>query len=245
MARRLVRSGRVSTIVPGTLTLCCAALDARPLFWTERDGARHGYEPAAAELVAAELGLALSWVFRRWADFLPALERGECDAVWCGQAITPARRERVAFTRPYATFDESVVVRACDDVRAPEGLVGRRIGAIAGSTNMALAESFPGAETRSFDGTSDDVFAEMLTALREGEIDAVVDDEPAFLGLGPSDGVRIAFTVPTGNAWGAALRRGQDDLREALDEAVDRVTGGGALRTAWERWLPTLAWPLG
>lgn len=235
----------MSTIVPGTLTLCCAALDARPLFWTEPEGTRHGYEPAAADLVAAELGLELAWVFRRWADFLPALERGECDAVWCGQAITPSRRERVAFTRPYATFDEAVVVRACDDVGGPDELAGRRVGAIAGSTNMALAESFPGAETRGFDGTSDDVFAEMLTALRDGEIDAVVDDEPAFLGLDPSDGVRIAFTVPTRNAWGAALRRGQDDLREALDDALDRVTGSGELRVVWERWLPALDWPLG
>lgn len=235
----------MSTIAPGTLTLCCAALDARPLFWTETDGTRHGYEPAAAELVAAALGLELAWVFRRWADFLPALERGECDAVWCGQAITPAREERVAFTLPYAMFDEAVVVRACDDVGAPDELAGRRVGAIVGSTNMALAESFLGAETRGFDGTSDDVFAEMLTALRDGEIDAVVDDEPAFLGLDPSDDVRIAFTVPTRNAWGAALRPGRDDLREALDDALGRVTGDGDLRLVWERWLPALAWPLG
>lgn len=235
----------MSTIVAGTLTLCCADLDARPLFWTETSGTRHGYEPAAAALVAAELGLELAWVFRRWADLVPSLERGECDAVWCGQATTPERRERVAFTRPYAIFDESVVVRDCDDVRGPDDLAGRRVGAIAGSTNMTLAESFQGAETRGFDGTSDDVFAEMLTALRDGEIDAVVDDQPAFLGLGPEAGVRIAFTVPTRNAWGAALRHGEDALREALDDAIGCVIADGRLRATWEPWLPALAWPLG
>lgn len=235
----------MTTIDPGTLTLCCAGLDARPLFWTDASGRRHGYEPAAAELVAAELGLEVAWVFRRWADFVPTLERGDCDSVWCGQAITPARRERVAFTRPYATFDESVLVRDCDEVTSPGDLAGRRVGAIAGSTNMALAESFPGVETRGFDGTGEDVFAEMLEALRDGEIDAVVDDEPAFLGLGSESGTRIAFTVPTRNAWGAALRRGDNRLREALDAALGRVVEDGRLRAVWERWLPTLPWPLG
>jgi ABC-type amino acid transport substrate-binding protein len=234
----------VSTIVPGTLTLCCAALDARPLFWTAPDDTRHGYEPAAAALVAAELGLSVEWVFRPWADMIPTLERGECDAVWCGQAITPARAESVDFSRPYAVFDESIVVRSCDDVARPDDLDGRVVGAIAGSTNMALAETFPGATTRGFDGTSEDVLAEMLLALRDGEIDAVVDDEPAFVDLPDGGPVRLAFTVPTRNAWGASLRRGHDDLRAALDDALERITGGGALRAAWERWLPALAWPL-
>jgi polar amino acid transport system substrate-binding protein len=236
--------GGVTTLSPGRLTLCCADLDARPLFWTDPDGRRHGYEPAAAALVAGRLGLEVAWVFRRWADFVPSLHRGECDAVWCGQAITPARREQVAFTRPYARFDESVLVRRFDDVRRPGDLDGRRVGAIAGSTNMALAETFPGVETRAFDGTSDDVLAEMVTALRDGEIDAVVDDEPAFLGLGPETGVRIAFTVPTANAWGAALRHGDDDLREALDGVLDDVVRSGRLRDIWERTLPLLDWPL-
>jgi len=213
------------------LRLACADLDARPLFWTGEDGTRHGYEPAVGEAVAAGLGRPLEWVFLRWADFVPALEAGDCDGILCGQAITPERERRVDFTRPYAVFDEAVLVRAGDPVRGPADLTGRRIGAIVGSTNMALARTFAGAEPVGFDGASDDVFAELLDALRAGEVDAVVDDEPAFLGLA-DPGLAVAFTCPTRNAWGIAVRKG-DPLRGQLDDALGRVD----LNALLECWL--------
>jgi polar amino acid transport system substrate-binding protein len=212
------------------LRLGCAALDARPLFWTDEDGSRHGFEPAVGAALAGALGRPLEWVFLRWADFVPALEAGDCDGVLCGQAITPERQERVDFTRPYAVFDEAVLVRAGDVVGSPADLAGRRVGAIAGSTNMALARTFAGAEPVGFDGTGADVFAEMLDALRAGEVDAVVDDEPAFAGLA-DPGFAVAFTCPTGNAWGIAVRKG-DPLRAELDAALKQLDLIG-LRACW------------
>jgi len=226
------------TVLAGALTLLCADLDARPLFWTEDDGRRDGYEPAIAAALAARLGLELRWRFVRWADFRPALERGAADAIWCGQAITPARREQVLFGRPYARFDEAVVMRAGETVAAGAELRGRRLGAIVASTNMALAESFGAVETVAFDGTSDDVLAEMLDALRDGAVDAVVDDEPAFLDL-DDPALRVAFTCPTHNLWAAALRRGEDELCAALDAALAAID----LALPWRRWLPALPFP--
>jgi polar amino acid transport system substrate-binding protein len=170
----------------------------------------------------------------------PALERGECDAIWCGAAITPQRRRVFAFTRPYAVFDEAVLVRAGDTVVGPDDLHGRRVGAIAESTNMALARTFAGAEPVAFDGTSGDVFAEMLDALRAGTVDAVVDDEPAFLGLRDPT-LTVAFSCRTRQRWGAALRPGDDELREAIDGALARID----LRAVWARWLDPLPFPSG
>ncbi|MFM8351142.1 MAG: transporter substrate-binding domain-containing protein, partial [Actinomycetales bacterium] len=67
----------------GTLRIACADLDARPLFWTESDGSRYGYEPDAAELVFAEAGYRLQWAFLQWKDFLPSVADGSVDGVWC------------------------------------------------------------------------------------------------------------------------------------------------------------------
>ncbi|MDJ0778600.1 MAG: ABC transporter substrate-binding protein [Gammaproteobacteria bacterium] len=231
------------TVEAGRLTLICADLDARPLFWTDADGERHGYEPAVASAVAAELGLALRWKFLRWSDFVPCLQAGDADAIWCGAAITPAREREMLFSRPYAVFDESVLVRASDPITQPEDLRGRRVGAIAGSTNMVLAETWPGCERIGFDGTSDDVFAEMIAALRNGDIDPVVDDEPAFGGLLADPELRLAFTVATGNRWGAALRLDNTRLKRALDSALQTLHANGSLRDSWQQWLPAIDWP--
>lgn len=227
------------------LRLVCIDADAMPLFGKSRDGVREGYEPAAAALVAETLGRALEWVFTPWVGMVDAVDAGEGDAIWCGQTITAERARRVDFTRPYAVFDESLLVRAGSGMRSPGELEGRRIGAIAGSTNMALAETFDGAELVPFGGESDDVFGEMIRALRAGEVDGVVDDDVAFLVLAEDPAFEIAFTVPTRNEWGVAVSKSRPEMRDELDDALAAVIEDGRLAECWQSWLPGLNYPFG
>ena len=223
----------------------CIDADAMPLFGKSRDGVREGYEPAAAALVAETLGRPLEWVFKPWVEMVPAIDAGDGDAIWCGQGITAERRRRVDFTRPYAVFDESLLVLAGSGIDSPAELAGKRIGAIAGSTNMALAETFEGAELVPFGGESDDVFGEMIGALRAGELDGVVDDDVAFLAIAEDPEFEIAFTVPTRNEWGVAVSKARPEMRDALDGALAEVIPDGRLAACWESWLPRLAYPFG
>lgn len=225
------------------LRLVCIDADAMPLFGKSRDGVRAGYEPAAAALVADVLGKPLEWVFSPWVEMVDAIDGGKGDAIWCGQGITDERRRRVDFTRPYAVFDESLLVRAGSGIASPDDLAGRRIGAIAGSTNMALAETFKGAELVPFGGETDDVFGEMIDALRAGEVDGVVDDDVAFLALAADPAFEIAFTVPSRNEWGVAVAKARPEMRDALDRALAEVIDDGRLEACWERWLPQLDYP--
>ena len=247
------------------LRLVCADLHAPPLFSLMRDdGSREGYEPAVAQLVAEQLGRDLLWVPRPWAEMIPAVRAGEADGLLCGQGISPERRALVDFTRPYAIFDESVLVRAGDTERRGESegragrrarpddtaasaddLAGRRVAAIAGSVNLTLAESFAGAEVVPFGGESDDVFGDMVHALEAGDVDAVVDDDVALVPIADDPRFEIAFTVQTRNPWGIAVAKDRPDRLAMIDDALSRVTASGDLEVAWKQWLPTLAYPFG
>ena len=227
------------------LRLVCIDADAMPLFGKSRGGVREGYEPAAAALVAESLGRRLEWVFKPWVEMVPAVDAGEGDAIWCGQGITAERRRLVDFTRPYAVFDESLLVRAGTGMNSPAALAGKRIGAIAGSTNMALAETFDGAALVPFGGESDDVFGEMIEALRAGDVDGIVDDDVAFLALADDPDLEIAFTVPTRNEWGVAVSKTRPETRDELDRTLAVVIRDGRLAACWESWLPGLAYPFG
>jgi len=233
----------IETINSGRLTLACADLDARPLFWTDSDHQRFGYEPAIAAAVAATLGLELRWRFLRWSEFIPALADEQVDAIWCGCAITPERELKFLFSRPYAIFNESVLVRREDNIHSPDHLRGRRVGAIADSTNMLLAKTWPDCRRVAFDGASDDVFADMVNALRRGEIDAVVDDEPAFGGLLNDPDLSLGFTIATGNRWGAAMRPVSSRLKVALDSALDSLIRADKVRQIWKDWLGYIEYP--
>jgi len=226
------------------LRFACIDSDAPPLFLrADPVKGRRGYEPAVGELIAAELGRPLEWVYLPWAEMIPAAQSHKVDAVLCGQGITEARLRLVDFTRPYAIFHESVLVRRGDPVRSPEDLRGRKVAAIAGSTNMALAETFEGAIIVPFGGDTDDVFGDMLNALKAGEVDAVVDDDVVFVPLGEHPDFELAFTVKTGNRWGIGVAKDRPDVLAELDGALARVIADGRLAAAWAEWIPTLEYP--
>jgi len=227
------------------LRLVCVDLPAPPLFHkADADGARRGYEPSAAETVAAKLGRPVQWVITTWSDMIPAVREGRGDAIWCGQGITTQRAAVVDFTRPYAVFDESVLVLADSPVRGPEDLDRLRVAAIAGSTNIALAQTFPGARIVAFDGATADVMGDMVAALRAGEVDAVVDDDVALVPLGDEPDLEVAFTVATRNRWGVAVAKGNQTLRGELDAALGAAIADGSLERVWTQWMPSLRFPL-
>lgn len=227
-----------------SLRLACIDSEAAPLFHrASADGSRDGYEPAVGALLAEALGWDLSWVFLPWAGLLPALDENRADAVLCGQGITPARQEVADFTEPYAVFHESVLVRKGSGVTCAADLAGKKVAAITGSTNMALAETFADAVTVGFGGESDDVFGDMLAALRSGAVDAVVDDDVVFVPLAGDPAYDLAFTVQTGNRWGLAVAKSRPALTRALDAALASLKASGQLEAAWNEWLPALAYP--
>lgn len=225
------------------LRLACIDADAPPLFGlASASGGRTGYEPAVAELIAAELGRDLEWVIMPWGDMLPAVRAHEVDAVLCGQGIIPAREELVDFTRPYGVFHEGILMRRGEAVPDPSGLVGKKIAAIRASANYNLASSFAGAEVVEFE--SEHVYEDMLAALRSGAVDAVCDDDVVFVPLGDSDpDFELAFVVKTNNPWGIGVAKDRPETLAALDNALAAIIADGRLGKVWEQWLPTLDYP--
>ena len=179
-----------------------------------------------------------------WVDMIPAVQRGDADAVLCGQGITAERQAQVDFTRPYAVFHEGVLVRRGGRIHTAADLVGRKVAAIENSTNMTLAETFEGAVPVPFGAGSDDVYADMLAALLAGEVDAVVDDDVVFVPLGATHpDYELAFTVQTGNRWGIAVAKDRPDTLAEIDGALGRLIESAGCARSWEEWLPTLDYP--
>ena len=228
-----------------TIRLACIDSEALPLFAKSPDGVtRDGYEPEAARLVCDRIGAQIEWIIVPWEDMIPAVRRGDADAVWCGQGMTAERASQVDFTHPYAVFNETLIVRATDSARAIDQLEGYKIGAIANSTNMKLAETFPGVELVSF-GASDDVFGDMIEATRSGAVDGFVDDDVVMIPLAEEDpDFVVAFNVETRNRWGIGVAPGNDDLRLEINAALEAVLADGSLEQVWKKWMPLLPFPL-
>lgn len=208
-----------------------------------QDGERLGYEPAVARAVCQKLGLQPQWFNLPMADFYTALSSGEHDVIWFNQAITQERRAWADFTRPYGRFDEAVLVRDDSMIQSQADLAGKRLGGLAESTNVALAEQFPELELVPFPG-SDQVLPEMLEALRQGEIDALVDDALVLLAAEADDSTfRIAFQLPTQHPFAIGVLPGNRELLEALNAALNELILEGTLAKLWTQWIPYKPFP--
>ncbi|EOZ4917404.1 TPA: amino acid ABC transporter substrate-binding protein [Pseudomonas aeruginosa] len=225
------------------LRVICADLPAPPLFWKDDNGYRHGYESDLARLLASTLSLSTTFAYQNWADFYPALQEDKGDFILCGQGISELRKTLADFTEPYAVFDEAVMILRGSNLRTPGDLVGKKVGAIASSLNMALAETFTGCITVPFGGDSDDVMGDMVKALRAGEIDAFVDDDVALVPLAEEADLEIGFTVATQNKWGIAIKKGNETWLAEVNEALAIIKTNGALEQLWRKWMPTLNYP--
>ena len=232
------------TVQPGYLNIVASDFDARPMSYLTVQGERTGYEPELARIICKRLGLTPIWHNLPMAEFYTCMETGNYDVVWFNQAITPERQQSVTFTRPYGLFDESVLVKSTSPANSPDDLAGQRVGGLADSTNIALVENFPGATAVPYPG-SDRVLPEMLTALRAGEIDALIDDELVLLVAEAEDpNLRMAFSLPTQVPFAIGVAKERSELSEKLENALSTLIEDGTMAQLWKKWIPWKPFPL-
>ncbi|HXZ99341.1 MAG TPA: ABC transporter substrate-binding protein [Candidatus Binatia bacterium] len=224
-----------------TLRLICADFDAPPMFRSTVSGRREGFDPDAAALVARHLGRSIEWIRTTWAEMVPTLLGGRGDAVWCWLTATDERALVVDFTAPYAYFDDAILVRADSPIREPRDLKGRIVGAVASGNSSRVARDL-GATVVPFYGVGDHI-SQMVAALRAGKVQAVVDDDAAWLPLQREADLRVAFRVPTRQPCAAAVSKKRPDLRDEISRGISAAIANGSLATAWAAWLPQLSCP--
>ena len=171
----------------GSIRVAIRATDAAPMIMTGADGAPAGSEPDLARDLARKLGVDVEFV-RTAATYdevveLVARKQADIGVSYLSGGIQRARY--VYFSRPYIRQEGRLAynraqfaslrrdygvenIRALDDIPAPARL---EVGVIEGSVyETNLKRDFPGSPLRRFKRLD-----EMMTALRNGEIFAVMN----------------------------------------------------------------------
>jgi polar amino acid transport system substrate-binding protein len=203
------------------------------VFQDPRDRRRlAGFEVEIAEGLARRLGVRAEFAQNDWQTLIPSLERGDFDVALNGIEVTPARRARVAFTRPYYGFAETLVVRRDEGpVHGLGDLRGARVGTLEGSLALDLLRAAPGIDVVLYEGVE-----EPYLDLERGRLAAVVLDNiiAARYGL-PRPTLREAGTVGEG-VYAIALRPDEPELLVAVDGALTSLRSDGELRAILTRW---------
>ena len=193
-------------------------------------GLQVGFEYELVKKFADEHGLRLDIVIPdSHAELLDYLNQGKGDLVAAAMTITPERKARVDFTRPYNEVDELVVVRADEDsINALEDLAGRTVHLRASSsfytTLTGLQDSIDGIRIALL---PDDVETEdILAGVEEGIYDiAMCDANLLDVELAYGRRLKAAFSIKS-TLLGWAVRKDNPALLASLNQYIQREKGG-------------------
>ena len=157
-----------------------ATFDANPPFGSV-DAKTHkivGYDVDFAEALAKSLGVKLELVATNPANRIPLLQSGKADLIVADITITPERAQVINFSVPYFVTGQQFLVPA----KSPDKLdeySKARIGAVKGTTGeQALHQRFPQSRVVAYDD-----IPLALTALRNGNVQAITQDSTILAGL--------------------------------------------------------------
>jgi polar amino acid transport system substrate-binding protein len=196
----------------------------------ERPGHWTGFEAEIAEVLARELGVRAELVQNDWSTLVPSLERGTFDVIMNGLEVTPARKQRIAFTEPYYTFREQLVAREGDTrIHGLASVRGLRVGTLANSLAWDMLEP-AGALRIPYEGVE-----EPFLDLAQRRTDAVLLDDVIVARYGTRSGLRVAANVGIGT-YAIGVRKEDAALLHALDAALSRMLRSGELGSILGRW---------
>jgi polar amino acid transport system substrate-binding protein len=198
----------------------------------QRAGRLIGFEVEIADGLARRLGLRAQFVQNDWQHLVPSLLRGDFDIVLNGLEVTPARRQQIAFTRPYYTFDEVLMVRReTVAVRSLADLAGQRVGTLNGSLALDIVRRTNGVEPVLYEGVE-----EPYLDLEQGRVSGVVLDNLIAQRYGmvrPT--LRTAAIVGRGE-YAIGVRPADTELLHSVDNALGAMMEDGELQAILAHW---------
>jgi len=196
-------------------------------FHEDGTGELTGYDVEVVKAVADRLGVDVKFEETQWDAIFAGLEAGRFDVIANQVSINDEREAKYDFSSPYTVSPGVVVVKDGDDsITSLEDLDGKTTAQSLTSNWYQLAKDH-GANVEAVEG-----WAQAVTLLEQGRVDATVNDKLTFLDHEKSTGdtsldIAVETTDKAENAF--AFRKGSDSLVKAFDEALSELRADGTL----------------
>ena len=201
-----------------------------------KDGSEYtGFDVDVARYVANELGYPedqIEFISSPSAQRENMLENDQLDMIFATYSITDTRKEKVAFAGPYFVAGQDLLVTSDSDISGPEDLEGKNLCSVTGSTSAQKIKDKYAAGANLLEQPS---YAEGVTAMQGGQIDAVTTDDIILAGLASTDANKGKFKV-VGNTfseekYGVGLPKEGGLVKcEDINAAITKMIDDGA----WE-----------
>lgn len=212
-----------------------------PFTFVDAAGEIAGFDADLMRHLCERLGLGLEFVSIPFDGIVPMLEAGTADVAISAITITSERSESIDFSRPYFKSGLAIAVQSAEqDIHSLADLAGRKVAAKLGTTGADVANQIPDVQIIFFDST-----ALALQDLANGNVDAVINDAPATLGMmaqGKASGVKLVGDPLTEEWYGIALPPNSANL-PFVNDAIAEMLADGTYENIFRRWFGTAPMP--
>ena len=215
-----------STLKPGVLTVATEGTYAPFSYYNDKNELV-GYDVDIAKAVAKKLNLKIEFLTAPWDAMLAAFDAGKADVVFNQVSINEDRKKKydmsVPYTMPYPVI---VVHKDNNDIKSFADLKGKKSVHSATSNWAAIAEK-NGATVVVADGFSKGV--ELIISKRD---DDTINDNVTFFDYikqRPNAPLKIAYTSNEPMPTAALLKKGNTELLEAINKALDELKAEGKI----------------
>lgn len=224
----------------GGRTVTVAVENAYPPynFIPEGASAGEGWDYDAWNEICSRLNCTAEFVEAGWPDVIVETGQGQYDTAADGISITDERKEVVAFSDPYMTIEQKLMVRVDEDrfSSLDEFKVGDyRLGTQVGTTNYELAVDLLGGDARI---DAYDQFGVAVQALINGDVDAVIIDDTAGQGYkgANQESVKLLDDSLQSDPLGFIYPK-DSDLIEPVNKVLKEMKDDGTLDELANKWF--------
>jgi polar amino acid transport system substrate-binding protein len=193
-----------------------------------------GFDVELLEAVGKAIGREVEFEDTSFDTIFLDLARGNFDVVASAATITDEREKTVDFTNPYYLSEQAILVKAGGEIDSVEKLSGATVGVQQGTTGQEFVEEEGEAgQLRKYPQGPDAV-----GALENGTVEAVVIDIPvAENAVEANEGLEISAAISTEEEYGFAVKQGETELLEELNEGLKEVIDDGTYAQLYEKWF--------
>jgi polar amino acid transport system substrate-binding protein len=240
---------RLACAVALGLALAPAALAQQPLrtavdgtfaphaFPNLQGGGVQGFNVDLAQELARRLGRPLDLTATQFSGIIPGLNAGTYDFIAAPVTVTRERAEQLLFIEGYLDTDFRLVTqRNAPEITDLATLRDRVVSVNRGSAYEIWAREMEprvGWRVESF-GTQTDAVQAVIAGRAYANITA---ETVAAFAVRNAPALKLNYLHRTGLVWSAAVRLGNTELRDQLENALECMKRDGTLARIYERWF--------
>ena len=207
----------------------------RPYTYHDASGKLAGFEYDIAETLAKDLGVTAEFIETPWDSLIAGVDADRYDIVINNVSATDERKQKYDFSVPYLYSEPKVAVKKDSSLQNVSEISGHS-SAQSETSNFRKMVEAKGASIVVVSG-----FDEAIEQVLSGRAEMTANDSVSFAEYfkeHPDANLRLlSGDLGTGSNSSILMAKGQDALRNAIDESLKKHLQNGDIKAIYEKYV--------